>query len=172
MVSVFDKAIHNNYRLQPKKKRFIFERDVEVHPGGLETYGFKLDKQGDSRPFPFFKDSPPLHVAKMCDGIFVFADGPKLFCALIEQKGQDEKEFERQLANGKLFCQWLVSIFQQHKHIPPAAVTYVGVLVWEPTPFEQKDLTAYTKPKALPHDLFHKFFKIENEKVLYLVDLI
>ena len=108
----------------------------------------------------------------MCDGIVIYVDGNDLYCILIEQKTGVRGDFNKQLTNGKLFCQWLVALCQQHKYTTIEQIAYFGVLVWEPPPIPPKGTTTHVQPKAVSHQLFDKFFDIRHEGYVDVDELI
>lgn len=171
MINTVKEAIHGRYRLSRKKDAYILPNDIRVYPSNQYSYGFSLDHPTVA-PFAFWSGSPPKDLAKMCDAIVVYSDGNDLICTLIEQKTGNPGECEKQLVNGKLFCQWLVSLCQQHNYTPKGQATYFGVLLWEPKPIPQKGTTTHQKPNAKRHDLFDKFFDIQNDTYVDVGELI
>lgn len=170
IIDVVKKAIHGRYGIVKRRDAMLLHNGVRVHTDGNKAFGFSLDNQ-QHPPFSFFKDSPPKHFAKMCDAIIVFENGLELYFALIEQKTGDSADYVKQLANGKFFCEWLVSLCNEHGYKYSGTVIYLGVLIWEPRPIPLKGSTTHTIPQAETHRLFNKFFDIQNETDIHIGQL-
>ena len=162
MIHTVNNAIRGHYGIQRKGGALLLDKNIKVHINAKQSFGFSLDNPGHP-PFPFFKDNPPKHLAKMCDAIIMFEHDDVLYFTLIEQKTGDAANYDKQLANGKFFCEWLVSLCKEHGYNLYGTVSYFGVLVWEPRPIPLKGGTTHALPIAYHHRLFDKFFDIQNE---------
>ena len=170
MIDVVESTIRGNYRIPKSGSTFVLANDVRVRTNNSKVFGFSLDNVA-LRPFAFFKDSPPQHLAKMCDAIIIFESGQDLYFALIEQKTGHQSDYEKQLANGKFFCEWLVSLCKEHGYCDYQTIKYLAALVWEPRDIPLKGGTTHALPEAYPHRLFDKFFDIQNETDIYIDQL-
>lgn len=165
MIDVVRNAIHGHYQMKEKRNALLLDNDtktIRVHTNSKNSFGFCLD-DAKRPPFQFFKPSPPEHLKKMCDAIIIFEGGQTLYFTLIEQKTGDPAEYDRQLANGKFFCEWLVSLCREHGYCLHTNISYFGVLVWEPRLMPLKGSTTHSLPEACPHRLFDKFFDLQNQ---------
>ncbi len=162
LIETVRKAIHGRYQIKRKGTSLLLEKGIKIHATGKPLFGFSLDNE-EYPPFRFFKESPPKHLSKMCDAIIVFESDGTLFFAIIEQKTGYPSDYGRQLANGKLFCEWLVSLCKEHGYIKDEIVDFLGVLIWEPRPIPLKGSTVHTIPQAHQHRSFERFFDIQNE---------
>ena len=171
MIDAAKKAIHQRYRLTNKQGAFILADNIKVYPDGQSSCGFSLDN-GTFPPFEFFALRPPKNLAKMCDAIVLYDDGNDFYCTLIEQKTSNRGHFEKQLVNGKLFCEWLVSLCEEHNYKPPGRVQYFGVLIWQPPPIPPKGTTTHQTPQAKQHRFFDKFFDIRTDPHVDVNELI
>ena len=163
MIDLVRQAVRGRYRLQwlDKYSGYFLEKRARVYASQKDSQALKLDYQ-KPHPFHFFSESPPPDLKKMCDAIVLHRRQDRIFCTLIELKTGDPGDSEQQLANGMMFCQWLVGLIRHHRGVPQDPVTYFGVLVWEPKDSVSKGPTVRKPPKAKPHDLFDKFFDIRD----------
>lgn len=67
----------------------------------------------------------------MCDAILFCLHQNKTYLFVIELKTGHKGDCKKQLINGKLFCNWLIALYIQHKNLNPE-VTTVPVLIWKP----------------------------------------
>lgn len=174
MIDAVKKAIHGRYGMTRKRFGFVLDQDtknITIYINPKESFGFCLDNE-DNPPFHFFRASPPKHLSKMCDAIVIFERGQALYFTLIEQKTGDPAEYDKQLANGKFFCEWLVALCQEHDYCASKTISYLGVLVWEPRPIPLKGTTTHPLPEACPHRLFDKVFDIQNQTTIDIEQLV
>ena len=175
MIDTVKKAIHghytNNDQIKMSKGAWVIDKDIRIHTCGYSSFGFSLDNE-THRPFAFLKDSPPKHIDKKCDAIIIFADDDTLYIAIIEQKTGHPDGHDKQLANGKFFCEWMVSLCKEHGYYNHKAIEYFGLLVWEPRAQPLKGETTYNSPEAQSSALFDKYFDAANVHRIYLRDLV
>ena len=175
MIDAVQKAIRgrytNNDQIKMRRGDWFIDNDIFVHTSEYRSFGFSLDNEAN-RPFAFLRDSPPKHIAKMCDAIIIFADDDNLYVTLIEKKTGDLGEYDKQLANGKFFCEWLVSLCKEHGYYDYKSIEYFGLLVWAPDGGPFRNETAYQPPEAQSSVLFDKFFDLANVDRIYLEDLV
>lgn len=133
-IDLIRKTIHGDYHLKPgKNNSWILEesyREVKIRTPDKHSIAFSLD-DNNLKPFAFFSDSPPADFAKMCDAVLFCFHGNKTYLFLIEVKTGNKADYEKQLINGKLFCDWLIALFIQHKSLDPNTVV-VPLLIWKP----------------------------------------
>ena len=109
----------------------------------------------------------------MCDAILALDDKEVLYLFIIEQKTADAGEYDQQLANGRLFCEWLISLYRQHGYCrQQQRFEFIGLLVWEPRPTPRKGGTAHQPYESARRPLFARFFNLRNESLIHLRDLI
>ena len=67
----------------------------------------------------------------MCDAIIAvwFKEGFYLF--IIEQKTAHTGDYQKQLANGRHFCNWPISLYEEHGYLPVNPV-YISLLIYQP----------------------------------------
>ena len=137
-IDTIQQAIRGQYHLQRGERKWIFDDDedtgasrkrIHIHVPIEDSIAFSLDRE--PKPFTFFSDQPPRDFAKMCDAILFYFRENKTYLFVIEVKTGNEGDCEKQLINGKLFCDRLISLYIQHKSSNPC-VTVVPLLIWEP----------------------------------------
>lgn len=165
------KTIHGRYRIKKKGGSLILDKDIKVRSKSSELFGFSLDST-EHPPFSFLRSSPPRHIAKMCDAIVLLEHEARLYLTIIEQKTGDEADYERQLANGKFFCEWLMALFREHGYLGNSTISYYGVLIWEPRTVPLKGTTVHQTPVPSAHRLFDKLFNIQNESEIDVESLV
>lgn len=133
-IDLIRKIIHGSYYLEPgKNNSWILKesyREVKIRTPNEHSIAFSLDKKKD-KPFAFFSDTPPADFTKICDAILFCLHGNKIYLFLIEVKTGNEGNYEKQLINGKLFCDWLIALYTQHKSISLKPII-VPLLIWKP----------------------------------------
>ena len=64
MIDTIGRTIHGDYQLTRKNSCWLLKDDVKLHIPQELSLGFSLDNE-KKPPFAFFKDDPPIHMAKM-----------------------------------------------------------------------------------------------------------
>ena len=173
MVEIIKETIRGGYELdRPGGRDWILDNNVKIRAPHRHSFGFSLDNPGKP-PLAFFSGSPPKNIAKMCDAIVALSHREKLYLFLVEQKTANLDQCQKQLANGKFFCDWLFSLYKWHGYCTNDPV-YIGLLIWQPRPLPQKEETAYraVEVKRKAHNLFTCFFEIRNECDINLKKLV
>lgn len=173
-VATLEKTIHSRYRLTRKDRYWLLNEGVRLRAPNRHAFGFSLDRQ-DLKPFAFFSDTPPEHVAKMCDAIIALSHEDNLYLFIIEQKTANPDAYKKQLTNGKLFCDWLCALFRKHGYLG-AEPTFIGLLVWQPRPSPSKGTTTHDDDKVGELDMtdlsVHRGFQAKNQQDIRLKTLI
>lgn len=112
MIDIIEKTIAPKYRLSRKNRDWLLNNRVKLRAPNRHSFAFSLDNQSEI-PFAFFNDSPPEHIAKMCDAIVAMNFKNELYLFIIEQKTKRSKQYEKQLANGRPALLQLVILFIQ-----------------------------------------------------------
>lgn len=168
MIDLLQNSIKQQYYLPRNGKDWELADSVKLRAPNHHSFGFSLDNQ-ENPPLAFFSASPPTHIAKMCDAIIALLDKGILYFFIIEQKTSHEEDYRKQLANGKFFCEWLVSLYCHHGYCDPASVQYIGMLVWQPRPSPSKDGTRRRKPEPINFPLFgNQCFEERNNQMIKL----
>lgn len=176
MIEPIRETIHQRYHLCPNEQgEWELNGGVRLRTSAQDSFGFSLDVNEldtDTKPFAAFSDSPPYGIAKMCDAILVLCDRSKLSIFIVEQKGAKTRNYEDQLANGKFFCEWLISLCSYHNYIGDKSIEHIGLLVWGKRKSPRKGSTTHQDPTDLDHPLFEKSFDCNNMFEIRLDDLI
>lgn len=169
MISIIEKTIDPKYRLPRKNRDWLLNNGVKLRAPSRHSFAFSLDNQSEPS-FAFFNDSPPKNIAKMCDAIVAMNFKNELCLFIIEQKTQHPGEYRKQLSNGKHFCNWLFSLYEEHKYYSRDPV-YIGLLISEPRPTPPRETTTHqNKNQPERDDLFH-LFKLPNTRDISLAEL-
>lgn len=171
MINIIEKTIAPRYHLPRKERDWLLNNRVKLRAPNRHSFAFSLDNQ-DEPPFAFFNASSPEHIAKMCGAIVAMNFKNELYLFVIEQKTKYTKQYEKQLANGRHFCNWLFSLYKEHKHCSNNPV-YIGLLIWKPRlKSPRKGTTAHqNKNQRKSHPLFDLFFEKRNIKDISFADL-
>lgn len=174
MIDIIEKTIHTDYRLKRDNFGYLLpDSEVKLHDPSHCSFAFSLDKRDKPPPFRFFSnETQPRYIAKMCDTIVAMNFKNELCLFIIEQKTKRTKQYEKQLANGRHFCNWLFSLYKEHEYYSRDPV-YIGLLIWEPRPNSpRKGTTAHqNKNQRKSHPSFDLFFEKRNIKDISLADL-
>ena len=163
MIDTIGGTIRGNYQLQGRNNRWLLKDNVRLFAPGTLSLGFSLDNK-ERPPFAFFKNDPPRHMAKMCDAIIVLSFEQRLYLFIVEQKTSDPDEYEKQLTNGRCFCDWLFSLYKEHGYCSDDPV-YIGLLIWQPRPSPGKGKTSHgSEPVPGTHHRFEHFFEEKNKR--------
>ncbi len=172
MIDDIERTIDSKYHLKQDNNLWLVE-GIEIKALDRHSFGFTLDKQ-ESPPFAFLSACPPAHVAKMCDAIIAVSNRKTLYMFSIEKKTANKDDYRKQLTNGKLFCDWLFSLYREHGHHGGEPV-HIGLLIWEPRPQPRKGTTTHgadgLETRQHP-DPFHAVFSAQNRNHLVLQDMI
>ena len=168
VVDTLKRAIHSRYYLPRQQRDWCLANNARIRAPDRNTIGFSLDN-GNSPPFAFMGNSPPKHIAKMCDAIIAIFYKKQVYLFVIEQKTSNKNDYKRQIANGKLFCDWLISLCGYHGYIPNDSIKYIALLVWQPRPTPPKGMTTHRQPKQAPsHPLFERVVDERNSSLVQL----
>ena len=171
MIDTIGRTIRGDYQLPRKKNYWLLKDDVKLRIPGELSVGFSLDNE-KKPPFAFFKDDPPLHMVKMCDAIIALSLGQKLYLFIVEQKTSSPGEYEKQLANGRYFCEWLFSLYKEHEYCSDDPI-YIELLIWQPRTVPPKGETSHkNEPTSVKHHHFEHFFEKRNNRDICLQDFI
>ena len=87
---------------------------------------------------------------------------------IIEQKTSSLGEYEKQLANGRCFCDRLFSLYKEHGYCPDDPI-YIGLLIWQPRTLPSKGETSHkSEPTSGTHHRFKYFFEEKNNRSINL----
>ena len=161
LINTISNTIRGRYRLQYGRESWPLADGVRIYASEENTFGFSLDNP-QNHPFAFLSNTPPEHIAKMCDAIIVQLNDDTLYFFVIEQKTGYEGDYEKQLANGKFFCEWLVSLLTYHEYLSDIRVEYIGLLVWKPRQSSTREGTLRESIRVEYHPLFPLCYSIEN----------
>ena len=181
-IDTIQRAVRGQYHLQKCKRKWIFKEDtgvprktVHIHVSIEDSIAFSLDRE--PKPFAFFSDQAPPGFAKMCDAILFYFCENKTYLFVIEVKTGNKGDCENQLINGKLFCDWLISLYIQHKSSNPC-VSVVPLLIWEPRQNSDRKgtTTHHGNGDGIQEKSFGRFdergFEIRNRNTVPISDLI
>ena len=171
MTDLIAETIDRRYRLPRKGRSWLLDKEVELRAPHQRSFGFSLDNQRNP-PLAFFSGNPPEHIAKMCDAIVAVLDKDVLYFFIVEQKTMNSEEYIKQLTNGRLFCEWLLSLYRYHGYLSDQSVQFIGLLVWEPRKSPGKGTTSHRPYKPEKRQHFHRFFDLRNEPLIPLQKLI
>lgn len=166
MIDTIRKIIHQQYHLCPNEQgEWELAGGVRLRTSAQDSFGFSLDINEidtNEKPFAVFSDSPPQGIAMMCDAFVVLSDKSKLSIFIIERKGAKTRDYQGQLANGKFFCKWLISLCSHHGYTSDKLIEYIGLLVWGRRKSPRKGSSTHHIPSNLSHPLFEKSFDCNN----------
>ena len=172
VINTLKKVIDGQYHLPRQKRDWCLANDVRIRAPNMNAFGFSLDDE-DNPPFAFLGNRPPEHIAKMCDAMVAVIHKRQAYLFVIEQKTSNKGDYKRQIANGKMFCDWLISLCCYYGYIPNESIKYIALLVWEPRPTPMKGLTSHREPKqALSHPLFDRVVDERNNRLIQLQSLL
>lgn len=170
MIEIIQKTIHERYFLDKAGRDWLLADKVKLRVPHRRSLAFSLDNQKHP-PLAFFGGSPPADMAKMCDAIVALCHREKLYMFIIEQKTRHLDDHEKQLANGKLFCDWLFSLYKRYGYCKEEPI-YIGLLVWQPRDDPDKEEATDSPSETRKHKLFPKFFEIRNKLDISLRELV
>ena len=166
-INTIEKTIRGNYRLPGKSGYWLLKDDVKLCVPNRNSLGFSLDNK-EKPPFAFFKDAPPAYITKMCDAVIALSIEQKLYLFIVEQKTSNPGDYEKQLTNGKYFCDWLFSLYKEHGHCSDDPV-YIGLLIWQPRTSPPKGETSHKrKLTSRTHHRFEHCFEEKNNQNIHL----
>ena len=170
--SIIQNTIDAKYHLRRQNKDWLLENNVKVRSVNHNSFGFSLDKDDKSlSPFRFFSGKPPEHVAKMCDAIIAQRYGDTLYVVVIEQKSSSKDRYRKQLINGRLFCEWLMGLYQAHGYSDRDPI-YVGLLIWQPRPIHDKGETTHRPLEFRQFAPFCSLVEIRNQTLVQLHEIL
>ncbi len=171
MIEKIGKTIRGNYRLSRKNYCWLLNDDVKLCAPNVNSLGFSLDNKRRP-PFAFFKDDPPAYMAKMCDAVIALSIEQKLYLFIVEQKTSDPCGYEKQLSNGRCFCDWLFSLYKEHGYCSDDPI-YIGLLIWQPRTSPSRGGTSHKNKLApITHHRFEYCFEEKNKQNIDLREFV
>ena len=177
-IEILGKTIDENIHLQRDKRDWLISENINIRVRSPHHHsmGFSLDAP-KQKPLAFFSDQPPPHLAKTCDALIAVFHKEKLYLFAIEAKSANKGDYRKQLANGRHFWRWLITLCKEHEYLPlQSEPLYIAVLIWEPREKQvRKGTTAHRSNSGINIDAQDGFivqFKIQNRSLIRLHDLI
>lgn len=167
MIDTLQQSIDERYYLPRKGNDWELADRVRLRDTSRQSLGFSLDNQKNP-PLAFFSARPPSHIAKMCDAIVALLHDGTLYFFIIEQKTSHKSDYIQQLANGKFFCQWLVTLYSHYNYWNASSVKYIGMLIWKPRQSPRKGRTTHRKPEPANSTLFDRYYRVDNNPLVML----
>ena len=169
------------YELPQEGKHWILEGDIKLRDANRHSFAFTLapnNTETKSKPLAFFNARPPEGIAKMCDAIVACHYNQRCYLLLIELKTAHKDEYQKQINNGKIFCEWLLKLYHQHGHCQVQPV-FVSLLIWFPRRSPAKQGTAHqaapwlfnTGPEKGAHG-FDYSFEIQNQTTIPMLEVL
>ena len=149
---------------------------VKLRAPTCHSIGFSVDNPDNPQyhPLTLFSKSPPSDISKRPDAILVLKWKQTIYWFIVEQKTHRRAGYEKQLINGKYFCDWLIALHRHHGYLNCDSVC-VGLLVWQPRPkFVSKGTTSHrgNRPSAIAVDTFSYSFEVKNIPDISLIDVL
>ena len=170
IAKVLSETIHKKYHLRKKGGKLFLENNVRIQDLNKEVFGFYFDCSIRT-PFPFLNKTPPYNIAKMCDAVISLNLKEKIYIFIVAQKTKNIDEYQAKIVNGKLFCDWLFSLFREHGYLKCDPV-YIGLLIREPRKQPRKGCTSqkferYAHEIPVPGIPF-RVVEIKNNRLVHL----
>lgn len=172
-----EEARHSTWILKEINKESNQRIRMRLPKKNCFSIAFSLDCKS-SKPFAFLSDSPPRHFAKMCDAILFCVHENKIYLFVVEIKTNNQGEYEKQLINGKLFCDWLIALCREHKYLDSKAeITVISLLIWEPRRSAPEGTTTHRETDHYISDTEQIFkdghsFEVRNCDSVQIIELI
>ncbi len=141
MINIIKDTINSAYHLNREGRAWLLDDGVKLRAPHQHCLGFSLDNK-EKPPLACFNAPAPKHITKMCDAIVAIWHKQTLCLLIIEQKTKHKGNYKKQLANGKLFCDWLVALYKEHGYWSGKPV-FIGMLIWQPRNSPRKGATAH-----------------------------
>lgn len=141
----------SNWVLEEPRRKGKTKQQVTLHAVGCDSFGFSVDPSRYPRPpFALFSGAPSRNITLMCDAFVAVCRRDELFWFVIEmQTTAKTKKYEKQLANGKIFCDWLAALLKEHGYLANEP-RYFGLLVLPPRKMPNKGATSHQHAKLAP----------------------
>ena len=182
IIAILKKTIDKKLHLQQNQQGWLIHDkniNIQVRVPHRHSMGFSLDvPDSKQKPLAFFSISPPRYLAKMCDALIAFVDKHKLYLFAIEIKSANKGNYRKQIANGRYFWCWLITLCKEHGYLPlKPEPLYIAVLIWKPRKKQvRKGATTHTNnhgiESATEEEGFNVRFEIRNLNSFRLYDLI
>ncbi len=176
MIEEIKNTIREKYHLKRDHRNWKLNENpvVTIRAPDRHSIGFSLDNK-KFPPFAFFSDAPPEHLAKMCDAIIALEYQKKLYLFVVEQKTAHKGDSQKQLANGKYFCDWLMSLYCEHGYLTTEPIL-IGLLIWQPReksvskgPSTHRGNQSFRETDLKP---FNRCFEVPNTRDIVLIEII
>ena len=181
IIAILEKTIDKTLHLQQNQQDWLIPDkniNIRVRSPHRHSMGFSLDVPGSKRkPLAFFSSRPPRYLAKICDALITVVDQSKLYLFAIEIKSERKNNCNKQLANGRHFWGWLITLCKEHSYLPlQSEPLYIAVLIWKPRKKQvRKGATAHrgnSGIKIFTQKNFTAGFEIQNHNLIVLHELI
>ncbi len=182
IIRTIGRSIDRRYHLERNDREWLLDeadKRIEIRVPDRNSIAFSLDKK-DENPFAFFGGNPPGGMAKICDAFLFCVYERQGYGFIIEMKSGHKEESEKQMINGRFFCDWLLALCREHGYLN-VDFSIASLLLWEPRERDiTRELTSYRRsgiekseieqrPKT---DHFPFRFEVRYRKRISLGDLI
>ena len=181
IIKILEQTIDRKLKLKRDNRDWLISdinTNIQARSPHQHSIGFSLDVPGSQqKPLAFFSSRPPQGLAKMCDALIAVVDQSKLYLFAIEIKSGNKDDYRKQLANGRHFWRWLITLCKEHGYLllKPEPL-YIAVLIWKLRKKQvRKGATAHTKNHGIEsatQEGFTARFEIRNRSSFRLYDLI
>ncbi len=132
MIDTILDTIDPRYHVPRQGRDWIVKSEpkIKVRSPHRHSAAFCLE-HGKSKGLAFFSDNSPRHLAKMYDALIAIRHTDELYLFAIEVKTANKADYNKQLANGKYFWDWLTALFREHGYLNET-VRHIGLLIWQP----------------------------------------
>ncbi len=133
IIKTIERAIDRRYHLERNDREWLLDESdkrIEIRVPDRNSIAFSLDRR-DENPFAFFGGNPPGGMAKICDAFLFCVYERQGYGFIIEMKSGHKEESEKQMINGRFFCDWLLALCREHGYLN-ADFSIASLLLWEP----------------------------------------
>ncbi len=182
LAELFKETINQKLHLEKKKDKSWSLKDIPeitIRTPSQNSFCFSLDCR--SSPLSALFKSSSQGITKVCDAIIVLSHKDKTYIFIVEQKTQTKRDYEKQLANGKYFCDWVLALLKEHCKYN-GEVVFIFLLCWEhgkkwlPKGESQHRNTPKGEPfgsDGLPQDVKNGlFYEVKNDGDINLLSFI
>lgn len=174
IIDMLKETIDVQYHLQAGNGCWQMKDDVTLLTNGADSVGFSLDVnelQTDAKPLAVFGANATKGLTRMCDAIVALMVWDRLFMVSIEKTGGSSSDFRQQLANGKMFLDWIIALSVYHDYHDGDNIEHIGLLVKGGRSRKRKGTTTHPPPVLIKHDAFARCYDAKNARIIDLLEL-
>ncbi len=179
LYKLMEQCINTQFILKNTGREYQFDasdgngQKTYIQMPNCKSVAFQLDTPACA--FPFLHKSPPKGIAKMCDAIIMASYREKNYIVCVELKTNNKGQYNKQLTNGKLFCDYMLALLKEHEHFDNCFFpSYIALFIWYPRKHPERQTTTHDRqyPRCENPSFPDRCIEIQGQQEIRLEEIL